>query len=89
MKTSKLYPDHTLENGLRDRGVSCRCLWEMKGPPSTHVAWIVAYLVEARVVLVQTFKDGGWDVFLPSKEGKVEACVDQVAAYCAAPQVAA
>ena len=75
----KEYPDHTLENALRERGIPYRVLWEMKGPKDTATSWLAAYLVGSRVVIVQTYAKGhGWDVYLPSQVGIKEvitACV--------------
>lgn len=79
----KDYPDHTLENGLRERGIPYRVLWEMKGPKDTAISWLAAYLVGSRVVIVQTYAKGhGWDVYLPSQVGKVEETIEEVIAAC-------
>lgn len=79
---NKTFPDHTLENALRDKGIPYRCMWEMKGPKDTHIAWLVAYLVESRVIIVQTFKDFGWQVFLPSEKGRIDETVQEVIDHC-------
>lgn len=74
----KVYPDHTLENELRKRGIDCRCMWEHKGPSTTSVAWIVCYLVNGMAVLVETFSDGGWNAFTGCESGRIDDTVDDV-----------
>lgn len=80
MTSTIKYPNTVLEKALRERGVDCRCLWEHRGPKNTFIAWIVAYLVNGRVVMVQTYKEGGWDAFTPNSENDVEATIKDVMA---------
>lgn len=78
-----IYPDHTLENAVRAAGHSCRCLWEMKGPPRTLIAWLVAYDINGRVCIVQTFKDGnGWNVYTACNSIGIDDTVADVLARC-------
>ena len=81
------YPDRTLEHAVRAAGISCRCLWEIKGPKDTGIAWMAAYLVGHQVCLVQTFKDGGgWNAFTPCSSGRIDDTVADVIARCSAEQ---
>lgn len=83
----KTYPNHTLEDKLLERGVRFKCLWEMRGPKDSGIDWIVSYLVEARVIIVHTFKGRrGWEVYLASQEGETDATVDEVIAHCTLKQ---
>lgn len=79
---TKVYPDHTLENAIRDRGVECRCLWELEGPKHGGIAWIVAYRINGRVVLVQTFRLGGWDAYTGAATNKISDTVADVFRRC-------
>ncbi len=82
----KLYPNHTLENALRDKGISCPCLWEQK---TTAGGYLVAYLVQGVVVIVQTYPDGrGWQAFVPVESNKVSETVDEIIRRTTALQAA-
>lgn len=76
---TKTYPNTTLEKALRERGVPIRLMWEVPGPKDTMVAWLSCYLVNARVVIVQTYKDGnGWQVYTPVEDATITGTVEQV-----------
>jgi hypothetical protein len=79
---TKIYPDHTLENELRERGIWAKCLWEMRGPKDTDIAWMVAYAIAGSVVIVQTYKSGGWQVYLPSQSIRTDETVGEVIERC-------
>lgn len=83
-KTIAKHPDSTLEDGLRERGVIVRVMWEMKGPKDTQIAWLQLLGVgsKCRLFIVETYKDGGWEVFIQSREGKITECIDEVARVC-------
>lgn len=77
---TKVYPDHTLENALRERGINVMCFWEVPGPKNTSIEWMVSYGVNGAVVLVQTYKDGGWEAYTHSKSNKVDDTIADVLA---------
>jgi hypothetical protein len=63
-KRKRTYPDKTFEDAARKCNIVVKVLWEMPGPSNTAVAWMVAYSINGRVAIVQTyFGDCGWDVF--------------------------
>lgn len=75
----KVYPDHTFENAIRDKGLSCLCMWEQSAPKKSNWAWLVGYLVGDTVVIVQTFKEGrGWQAFLPVESAMVQGTIDEI-----------
>lgn len=79
MPKTKTYPDRTLENAIRAAGHRCPCLWEMRGPKNTEVAWIVAYAVGHSVVMVQTFKNGnGWNAYSSAPTIRVDDTIADV-----------
>lgn len=78
----KLYPSHALENAIRERGYRCDTLWETKGPRATAVAWMVCYLINGRVVIVQTGRHGEWEAFTSNDSPEAKATVDDVLARC-------
>jgi hypothetical protein len=89
-KTTKIYPDHTLEDALRARGIRIHALWENRGPRDTNIAWIVYYAVGNAIVIVQTYKDhDGWDAFTSLPALSIDATIDDVIARCKAVSVAA
>jgi hypothetical protein len=60
----KTYPDQTFERAARAAGASVSCLWEIKGPAKTKVAWITCYAVNGCPVMVKTYTEGnGWTVY--------------------------
>jgi hypothetical protein len=82
---TKQQPDTTLQEKLREQGVSCRLQWEMRGPKDTLVAWLSCYLVNGYLVIVETYKDNcGWEAFTPSGSIKIDETVADVIARCRA-----
>ena len=81
MKISKHeYPDNTLELALREKGFTVQCMWQMKGPKNSMVAWIECLLVDRVLFIVETYNENqGWDVFIQSSKGQTSAVIDQVA----------
>jgi hypothetical protein len=80
----KVYPDRTLETELVRHGCQVRCLWQIPGPKGTMVAWMEGILVQAEkggaVIIVQTFRDGGWEAFTANKDTDIQATVQDVLA---------
>lgn len=80
-------PSSILSLRLREKGFSVQRCWRVKGPENTEVTWMEAFLVHesmdrpGAIVIVQTFKDGGWNAYVPAtKRNTVEATVEAVAA---------
>lgn len=85
----KVYPDRTLETELVRRGCQVRCLWQLPGPRGTMIAWIEGILVNppetpGNVVMVQTFKQGGWTAYTSNNSLEVEAMIQDVIARVSA-----
>jgi hypothetical protein len=88
----KVYPDHTLELALRALCAKANragpvVLWEMKGPLKTQVAWLVAYEINGKLVIVETFKDGSWTAFanvvcVSPDDDATTATIHAVASHC-------
>jgi hypothetical protein len=79
----KTYPDRTFEEAARKAGAPVQCLWEMKGPRNTAIAWLSALSVNGRVVIVQTYTDGnGWEVYSPAPTLNVDATIQDALARC-------
>jgi hypothetical protein len=58
------FPNRDLEQALRQEDLTVQVMWQEKGPPNTEVAWMECLLVDGRLVIVQTYKDGnGWQAF--------------------------
>ena len=72
------FPDHTLETALRKRGINVQCMWQMKGPPNTEVAWMECLLVGKTLVIVQTYKEFGWEVFIASSTVDNDTTIERV-----------
>ena len=62
---TKVYPDETLVKAARAAGAVVRCLWQVKNPGGSRVAWLECWQIGGSVALIQTFDFGGWDVFTP------------------------
>jgi len=82
---AKIYPSRALEEELTKRDCRVRCLWQLAGPKNTGVAWIECLAIwtpggASSTAIVQTFKEGGWDVYISSGHIEVSATVDEVIA---------
>lgn len=85
----KVYPDRTLEEELVKRGCQVRCMWQTPGPRGTLIAWMEGILVQPEggkggVVIVQTYRNGGWDAYTSNKSIEIEATVADVIARVSA-----
>lgn len=76
------YPNREFEHTCLERRIVCLTLWEMRGPPRTAIKWIVAYSVRGHVVIVQTFRNGGWDVYTSSPSNRIDESIDDALARC-------
>lgn len=76
------YPDRTLEERCRAAGATVRCLWQMRGPKNTVIAWMECLQVGSGVVIVQTFKGGGWEAYSSLPVNEIDATVADVLARC-------
>jgi hypothetical protein len=91
MTKTHTYPDNTLAQALRKRGYAVHINWEIKGPKDTQIAWMTHLLAnngngDWGTFIVQTFKDGGWDVYThPTHTNEVEATVEAVIKSLAKP----
>lgn len=79
---AKRYPDKTLETEWQRRGLRYTVGWEIPGPKNTGVAWMVGYGLNGRVVIVQTFIDGGWEAYTASGSLNVAVTIDDVMMRC-------
>ena len=85
----RVFPDRHLEEELIRRGCQVRCLWQSPGPKGTMIAWLEGILVQPEggkggVVIVQTFRDGGWDAFTSTKSVMIEDTIMDVIARVSA-----
>lgn len=88
---AKVYPDNTFVKSLRDRGFECRILWQEKGPRLTMIAWHECFAVSGRdgitTVIVQTYKEGGYSVFMPgSVKNDREADINAIGILIGTPE---
>lgn len=79
---TKQYPDRNFEKYVRAQGVDCRLMWEEKGPKNTGISWISGYHVGQGICIVQSFKDGGWEVYTALPENNISASVADALARC-------
>lgn len=82
---AKIYPDRTVENVARAAGAHVACLWQMKGPPGTLIAWMEAIQIHRTVCIVQTFREGGWTVYTPCQSNRVDDALADVLNRCGVP----
>lgn len=80
--TDKIYPNTTFEKAARDRGARVQCLWQIEGPDNTTVAWIECISVNGTVCLVQTYDEGGWEVYTPNRSIDVGSTISDALARC-------
>ena len=76
------YPDPTFETAAIAAGANVQCLWQMKGPRSTGVAWMECLSVNGSVVLVQTYEGGGWEVYSACRSNSVAETIADAFARC-------
>lgn len=87
--------DRTFENAMRERGASVRCCWQISGPKNTAVSGMEMLMIHGEagaftMALVQTFADGGWEVYTPpTHRNSIESTLDAVEAVMAANRPAA
>ena len=80
-KTERVYPDNQLIDHLRAAGLHPHCMWQVKGPKDTSVAWMECWMCSGQVFIIQTFKGsagGWWEVFLPCRETTIPATINEV-----------
>jgi hypothetical protein len=85
------YASTVLTAALRKEGLSCQCLWEVRGPKGT--AWLTCYMIRAdggylRPLMVQTYElevgqeEPYWEAWVPAYEGvEVDKTVQAVLRY--------
>lgn len=86
----RVFPDRTLEEELVKRGCQVRCMWQLPGPKGTMIAWMEGILVQTPsghgdVVIVQTFRTGGWSAFTANRSIDIPDTVEDVIARVSAP----
>jgi hypothetical protein len=88
---SKIYPSTALVDTIRKLvpDAAVRCLWEVKGPKDTGIAWMACYAIGKSLCIVQTFTEGGWTAYTPNAENDVAATVADVLNRCQVPLPAA
>ena len=82
MPVKKMYPDRTIENAAREVGAQVICLWQLRGPEHTQIAWIEGLLINGEVVLIQTFAEGGWSAYTALRSNRVDETIADVLARC-------
>jgi hypothetical protein len=80
------FPDGTLESCLRAQGITVTCCWQMKGPKHTDIAWLECLAVGKSIVIVETFKTGGWNALTPNDSTLITETVDDVKRRCGIEQ---
>lgn len=89
---SKSLPDTTLESILAKLGFSVRCMWQKRGAPEDGWSWLECIMVTGgpndkprdhehapiAMMIVQTFKGGGWSSYLANIENSIESAVREV-----------
>lgn len=78
------YPNNTLERRAIEAGAQVRCLWQMRGPKDTGVAWLECLQIGPRgdVVIVETFHHGGWNAFSAPHSNRVYDTITDVLERC-------
>jgi len=91
-KSEKQHPDTTLESVLVKLGFDVRCMWQKAGAPEDGWAWLEMLSISGgpndmprgpgaaphSMVIVQTFKDGGWDCYRGSHTNSTVETIRQV-----------
>jgi hypothetical protein len=82
----RVYPNTMLVDECRKHGVDLSLAWEIPGPKNTGVVWLSCYGVVGRagplLVIVETFRDGGWQAFTHDRSNKVQDTVADVLSRC-------
>jgi hypothetical protein len=81
----KTIPNRIVEEVARAAGASVQVMWVMNGPKDTQIAYIECLLINRNVVLVETFKDGGWDAFTNAATNDRDETVADVLNRCKVP----
>jgi hypothetical protein len=83
------YPDRTLETRVREAGARVAVMWQMRGPKDTGVAWLECFQIGERgdLVIVETFKHGGWNAFSAPHSNSVNATVADTLERCGVRKV--
>lgn len=76
------YPDNTLEKMAVAAGAQVHCLWQQPGPKNTSIAWIECLAIDQTIVIVETFKLGGWLPLVAVNKGRVDDTVAAVLNAC-------
>lgn len=58
----------SFQASLAGRGIEYNLMWRIAGPANTQIAAIAAYLINGRVVIVQEWHKGGWEVYAPASD---------------------
>lgn len=78
----KVYPDQTVENAARAAGLVVTCLWQLKGPPHTAIAWMECLSIGHGLCIIQTFEGGGWNALTSTPSNSIAETVADVIARC-------
>jgi hypothetical protein len=89
MSTERIYPDQTVEKALQAAGARILPMWQVAGPRNTAIAWMECLLVNEHLVLIQTFKDGGFRAFVSMQGTTADEQVRSVLAACGVSEIAA
>lgn len=78
------FPNRTLEERAIAAGANVRCMWQIKGPKDTGVAWLECLQIGPRgdVVIVETFHHGGWNAFSAPHSNRVDDTIADVLERC-------
>lgn len=82
---AKTNPDRTVENAARAAGADVSVMWIIPGPPHTQVACIECLIINKGMVLVETFRDGGWNAFTSRLGNDRDQAVADVLNQCGVP----
>jgi hypothetical protein len=75
------FPNTSLENELRARGVAVHCIWQQRLSANIRPTWIECLSVNGRPILVLTYADGnGWEAFTSDRGNHIGQTVEDVIA---------
>lgn len=77
-KSKKVFPNQALEKRLIAEGVAVVCMWQLRGPENTGVAWLECLMANHVMLIVETYRDGGWEVFTAAQSVDVDLTVAEV-----------